>query len=258
MSRSRRGVLLAAAWLSLASASCGSGSSGRAEPSGLRDVTVFAASSLSGAFTEIGDAFMLEHPDSTVTFNFSGSSELVTQINEGAPADVFASADLSTMTDLTDGGNNGSAPVLFAKNRAQIIVAPGNPRGITAVADLAAEDLIVVVCSPEVPCGKYATAIFENAAVTVTPKSLEANVKAVATKVTLGEADAGIVYRTDVIAAGAKGQGVEIPAAINVVADYPIVVVEGASNAEGAQIFIDFVTSEPGQMILDGYGFLRP
>jgi molybdate transport system substrate-binding protein len=222
------------------------------------DVTVFAAASLTAAFTEIGDAFEVANPDANVTFNFAASSELVTQIGEGAPADVFASADVSNMTKLTDAGNNASEPVVFATNLAEIMVGPGNPKGITGVADLANPDLIVVVCAPEVPCGKYAAKVFENAGVTVTPKSLEENVKAVVTKVTLGEADAGIVYKTDVTAAGDKAAGVEIPADINVVAEYPIAVTKEATNAAGAQAFIDFVNSEQGQKILASYGFLVP
>ena len=222
------------------------------------DVTVFAAASLTAAFSEIGDAFRVVNPDATVTFNFAGSSELVTQIGEGAPADVFASADSSNMAKLTDAGNNASEPVVFATNLAEIVVEEGNPKGITSVADLANEDLVVVLCAPEVPCGKYAATIFENSGVTLTPKSLEENVKAVVTKVILGEADAGIVYATDVTAAGADAEGVEIPAEINVVAEYPIAVTKEAPNAEGGRAFIDFVTSEQGQKILASYGFLAP
>lgn len=221
-------------------------------------VTVFAAASLTAAFTEIGDAFMTENPDAEVVFNFAASSELVTQIGEGAPADVFASADRNNMTKLTDAGGNATEPTLFARNLLQIIVGPGNPTGITGVADLANEDLIVVTCAPEVPCGKYAAEIFADAGVTVTPKSLEENVKAVVSKVTLGEADAGIVYQTDVIAAGADAAGVQIPEDINVIAEYPVAIATDAPNAEGAQAFIDFVLSEQGLKILDSYGFLAP
>ena len=222
------------------------------------DVTVFAASSLTAAFTEIGEAFMTEYPDAAVTFNFGASSELVTQINEGAPADVFASADLSNMATLTDAGGNAGEPAVFAHNLAAIIVGAGNPKGITGVADLTNGDLIVVLCAPEVPCGTYAASVFENAGVTVTPKSLEENVTAVVTKGTLGEADAGIVYVTDVIAAGSAADGVDIPADINVVADYPIAVTKDAANPQGAQAFIDFVLSEQGQKILGSYGFTAP
>ena len=222
------------------------------------NIVVFAAASLTAVFTELGDAFMAENPEANVTFNFAASSGLVTQIGEGAPADVYASADLSNMTKLTDAGNNATEPVVFATNLLSIIVGPGNPKGITGVADLANDDLIVVICSPEVPCGKYAAQIFENAGVTVTAKSLEENVKAVVSKVTLGEADAGIVYETDVTAAGDKAAGVTIPPDINVLAQYPIAVTKEGGNPEGAQAFIDFVNSERGQAILASYGFLAP
>jgi molybdate transport system substrate-binding protein len=235
-------------------ASCGSEDT---EPAS-GDLTVFAAASLSAAFTEIGEAFMSEHPDVAVTFNFAASSELVTQIAEGAPADVFASADVSNMATLTDAGMNAAEPVVFATNLAKIIVGPGNPEGITGVEDLANEELIVVQCAPEVPCGRYAAQVFENARVTVTPKSLEENVKAVVTKVTLGEADAGIVYATDVMAAGADAEGVTIPVGVNVVAEYPIAATKNAPNAAGAQAFIDVVLSDQGQAILASYGFLEP
>jgi molybdate transport system substrate-binding protein len=222
-------------------------------------VTVFAAASLRDAFTEIGDAFMAANPDAEVTFNFAASSELVTQINAGgAPADVFASADQYNMTKLTDAGNNGSDPLVFATNLLEIIVEHGNPRGITGIADLADDDLVTVVCAPEVPCGKYAQAVFDAAGVAVTPDSLEENVSAVVTKVTAGEADAGIVYMTDATAAGDQAEGVEIPADINVLAEYPIASTLEASDAGGAQAFIDFLLGDTGQEILASYGFLPP
>jgi molybdate transport system substrate-binding protein len=243
-------------------AGCGSddtGSSDSGSDSGISgDITVFAAASLTAAFTDIGEAFAAEYPDADITFNFAASSELVTQIGEGAPADVFASADLSNMTKLTDAGDNGSEPVVFTTNLAEIIVAPGNPEGITGVADLANEDLVVVQCAPEVPCGAYAARIFENAGVTVTPKSLEENVKAVVTKVTLGEADAGIVYATDVTAAGDAAEGVAVPADVNVVAEYPIALTAEAPNPEGGEAFVEFVTGEQGREILESYGFIAP
>jgi len=218
-------------------------------------ITVFATASLTAAFTDIGEAFMLDNPDTSVNFNFAGSSELVTQINQGAPADVFASADPTNMTKLVDAGNTATKPVMFTTNLSEIIVGPGNPRGITGIADLANEQLIVVLCSPQVPCGNYAEQIIANAGVRVVPKSLEANVNAVATKVILGEADAGIVYRTDVIAAGSAADGVEIPAEINVVAQYLIARTNDARNPIGAEAFIDFVTGDIGQQILASHGF---
>lgn len=220
-------------------------------------VTIFAAASLTAAFTEIGDAFTVANPDTDVVFNFAASSELVTQIIEGAPADVYASADLNNMTKLTDAAANGTDPVVFTKNVAAIIVAPGNPLGITGVEDLANDDLVYVECAPEVPCGRYARQIVENAGVTVTPKSLEENVKAVVTKVTLGEADAGIVYATDVTAAGDDAEGIVVPDDVNVVAEYPIAVTADAPNPAGAQAFVDFVMGDQAQQILQSYGFIE-
>lgn len=219
---------------------------------------MFAAASLTDAFTELGDAFTAANPRIDVTFSFAASSELVTQIGEGAPADVFASADLSNMTKLTDAGGSASEPVVFTTNLAEIIVGPGNPKGITGVADLADDDLVVISCAPEVPCGRYAQQIFDNAGVTVAFRSLEENVRAVVSKVTLGEADAGIVYVTDVIAAGDAAEGVAIPADINVVAEYPIAITTEAPNPEAAQAFVDFVLSDDGQAILESYGFVSP
>lgn len=238
----------------LVAASCGSGDGGSDDSSG-GNVTVFAAASLTAAFTELGDAFTAANPDVEVTFNFAGSSDLVAQISDGAPVDVFASADLANMSKLTDAGLAAGEPATFATNTAEIVVEPGNPLDIAGVADLADSDLIVVLCAPEVPCGAYAEQVVANAGTTVTPSSYEENVKAVVTKVTLGEADAGIVYRTDVIAAGDAAQGVPIPDDINVVAEYPIALVADAPNAAGAQAFIDFVLSPAGQGIVAAYGF---
>jgi molybdate transport system substrate-binding protein len=250
-------VVLAVA-LGLVAAGCGSSGSEGTGSGTSGDITVFAAASLTAAFTDIGEAFMAQYPDADVTLNFAASSELVTQIREGAPADVFASADLDNMTKLTDDGDNGTEPVVFTTNLAAIVVAPGNPESITGVADLVNDDLVVVQCAPEVPCGAYAARVFENAGVTVTPKSWEENVNAVVTKVTLGEADAGIVYATDVMAAGDDAEGVEVPADINVVAEYPIAVTAEAPNAEGGEAFVEFVTGEQGQEILESYGFIAP
>ena len=262
MRSSRRVFLAALALVGLVSASCGSDDdvtpAGGSTAAVSGSVTVFAAASLTGAFTEIGTAFMAANPAAKVTFSFAGSSDLVAQIREGAPADMFASADTSNMNKLTEAGNNASPPEVFATNSAAIIVEQGNPKQITGVADLAKPGLIVVQCAPEVPCGKYAAKIFENAGVTVTPKSLEENVKAVVTKVSLGEADAGIVYATDITAAGDAAEGVAIPADINVQAQYPIAVTKEAKNAAGAQAFIDFVTGPEGQKILAAYGFGGP
>lgn len=234
----------------LIAASCGSDDSAAGT-----DVTVFAAASLTAAFTELGDAFMADHPEAEVRFNFAGSSELVAQIRDGAPADAFASADESNMEKLTEAEVGAADSVVFATNAAEIIVEAGNPTGIRSVADLVDDDLVVVQCALEVPCGAYAAEVFASAGVNVTPKSFEANVNAVVTKVTLGEADAGIVYRTDVSAAGDRAEGVVVPDEINVVAEYPIAVTAGASNPVGAARFVEFVLSEVGQDILASYGF---
>ena len=221
-------------------------------------VTVFAAASLTDAFTELADAFEQADPGVDVTLSFGASSDLVRQITEGAPADVFASADQRTMATLVDAGAAGDEPAVFATNALEIVVGPGNPKGVTGVADLAGGDLVVVTCAVEVPCGAYAQQLFENAGVTVTPASYEENVRAVLTKVRLGEADAGIVYRTDVAAAGDDADGVEIPADVNVVAEYPIVVTRDAADPAAARAFVDFVRSDAGQAVLASYGFASP
>jgi molybdate transport system substrate-binding protein len=220
------------------------------------EVVVFAASSLTEAFTEMGKAFKAENAHANVTYNFGGSGDLVTQIMQGAPADIFVSADDSNMTKLTDAGENVGEPVTIAKNTMEIIVEKGNPKAITGVADLAKSDLIVVLCADTVPCGNGAATILRTAAVTVAPKSLEDQVKGVVTKVSAGEADAGIVFVTDVKAAGDGADGVEIPADINVINNYPMVVTKQAPNPEAARAFIDFVAGDAGQAILAKYGFL--
>ena len=206
----------------------------------------------------MGEAFTAANPDAKATFSFDASSALVTQIIEGAPADLFASADVANMDKLTEAGLNGTEPVIFATNLLTIIVAPGNPKGITGVEDLANPDNKVVLCAEEVPCGRYAKQILDTAGVSVTPVSLEQNVRGVVTKVTAGEADAGIVYVTDVTAAGADAEGVEIPADINVVAEYPIASVKASTNADVNQAFIDFLLSDDGQAIMAEYGFGAP
>ena len=219
---------------------------------------MFAATSLTEAFTEVGDAFAAANEGSTVEFSFDASSGLVQQIIEGAPADVFASADTANMDKLTDEELNGSDPVVFATNLLTIIVPAGNPGGVTGVEDLANPDLKVVLCAEEVPCGNYANQILDSAGVEVTPVSLEENVRGVVTKVTSGEADAGIVYVTDVTAAGDAAEGVEIPEDINVLAEYPIATVAASENQEVGEAFIDFLTGDDGQAIMAEYGFGSP
>jgi molybdate transport system substrate-binding protein len=251
MRKSSRLLLVPVAVLGLVAAACGDDNSG----GGGDGITVFAATSLTEAFTEIGTAFEATDDGAPVEFSFDASSALVTQITEGAPADVFASADTANMDKLTDADLQGTDPVIFATNLLTIIVPKGNPAGITGVEDLAKPDLKVVLCAEEVPCGNYANQILDAAGVEVTPVSLEENVRGVVTKVTSGEADAGIVYVTDVAAAGDAAEGVEIPADINVVAEYPIATVGASGNQEVGEAFIDFVTGEQGQEILSQYGF---
>jgi molybdate transport system substrate-binding protein len=217
-------------------------------------ITVLAASSLTESFNEIGRRFQDSHPGVHVTFSFDASSTLVQQAVAGAPADVLVTADTDTMQKAVDAGAV-SAPTVFAHNRLSIIVAKGNPKGIHGLADLSRPGLVVVLCAVEVPCGKFAAQSLAKAGATVTPKSLEPNVKGVVSKVTLGEADAGIVYSTDVKAAGAQAEGVTIPPQQNVVADYPIATLKSTKNAALAAAFVAFVRSGEGTAVLTGAGF---
>lgn len=221
-------------------------------------VTVLAAASLTDAFTAIADAFESSHPGVEIRLGFGASSSLAAQIAEGAPADVFAAADFESLGRLRSAGAEGSPPEVFATTRPEIIVAPGNPEGIRHLADLASPELTVVACAPQVPCGRYADAVLDQADVDVTFRSLEENVRAVVSKVTMGEADAGIVYATDVIAAGERAEGVPLPTGIDVVVRYPIVPVASNSNPVAARAFIEFVRSATGQQILESFGFDAP
>ena len=249
-------VTLAAACSSSSTTSPSAGSAASGKVSGT--LVVFAATSLTDAFDRIGAQFEKAHPGVTVKFNYNGSSSLATQITQGAPADVFASAAPSNMKTVTDAGLASGTPQIFAANSGEIMVETGNPMKITSVKDLADPKVKVVVCAPAVPCGAVATAVFKNAGVTVKPVSEEQNVGGVVTKVTLGEADAGIVYVTDVKANEGKAAGVAIPAAQNDITEYPIVEVKGAPNATAAKAFIDYVLGPSGQQVLTSFGFLPP
>jgi molybdate transport system substrate-binding protein len=247
-------LVLAACSSSSTTSSPSSSSSGKVSGT----VTVFAATSLTDAFNQIGAAFEKANPGVTVKFNYQGSSSLATSINQGAPADVFASAAPSNMKTVTDAGNAVGTPKIFASNQGEIMVEKGNPDHITSVSQLANPAVKVVVCAPEVPCGAVATAIFKNADVTVKPVSEETNVGGVVTKVTLGEADAGIVYVTDVKANESKATGVAIPANENDTTEYPIVQVKDAPNAKAADAFISYVLGPDGQKVLASFGFMPP
>lgn len=220
-------------------------------------ITVFAAASLTAAFTTIGAGFEKSHPGTMVKFTFSGSSTLLSQIQEGAIGDVFASADQSNMQKLVDGGLVSGSPSTFAHNRLAIVVAARNPKRITSLSDLAHAGLIIVLCAPAVPCGRYAAQALQKAGVTVKSASQETDVKAALSKVALGEADAGIVYVTDVKAAGAGVQGVDIPPSLNVIADYPIAVLKDSQNLPLARAFISYLLGD-GQRTLTRYGFTSP
>ena len=209
---------------------------------------MFAAASLTEAFTAAGlDA----------TYNFAGSGTLVTQIQQGAPADVIATADTSSMQKLVD-ANLVDTPTVFARNALAILVAPGNPKDITTLADLTRADVSVVLADASVPAGRYAEQVLEQAGVTVNAKSLETDVKAAVARVASGDADAAIVYATDVRAAGPRAFGVDIPAADNVVAEYPIAIVKTTSNRTGAQTFIEAVVNGAGRAALEQAGFAVP
>jgi molybdate transport system substrate-binding protein len=238
-------------------AACGSTSaSGSASPGALGGtLSVFAAASLTDAFNAEGQAFQKAHGAVAFRFNFAGTPTLVTQIEQGAPADVFASADTTNMDRLKGDGFTAGSPSTFAHNQLEIVVGRGNPKSIQSLADLAKPGVVYITEGATVPAGKYSLQALQKAGVRVTPKSEETDVKSVISKIELGEADAGIVYATDVKAAGDRVAGVQIPDQYNVVATYPIAVVKGSRESDAANAFIAFVLSADGQAILASYGF---
>jgi len=221
-------------------------------------ITVFAGSSLTDAFKNAGDEITKSNPDARFTFNFGSSSTLATQIVNGAPADVFASADEANMQKIVDAKLTDGATAPFVSNRLQIAVAPGNPKRIAGLADLARPDVILVIAAPTVPAGKYALEALTKAGVTARPVSQEVDVRAVLNKVSLGEADAGIVYVTDVKSAAGRVTGVDIPEQHQVLARYPIAVVKDSKNARLAHGFVDYLLSPAGQSVLAEFGFSKP
>ncbi|MCX5046512.1 molybdate ABC transporter substrate-binding protein [Aldersonia sp. NBC_00410] len=222
------------------------------------DVTVFAAASLNKSFTEIGKQFETEYPGTTVKFNFAGSSDLATQIIQGAPADVFASANPANMTKVVDAGEVQGEPENFASNTLTIVTAPGNPKGITSFADLTKPGVSVVVCADQVPCGAATKTVEEKTGVTLTPVSEESQVTDVLGKVTSGQADAGLVYVTDAKGAGDKVTQVDFPEAAEAVNVYPIAVLSDSQNSEAAKEFLEAVTGPEGQKVLAEAGFAGP
>lgn len=222
------------------------------------DVTVFAAASLKESFEELGTQFEKEHPGTKVTFSFGGSDSLAASITGGAPADVFASASPKTMKIVTDAGNASGTPSTFVRNELEIATLPGNPDKVDSLEDLTNPDLKVVLCDKEVPCGTAAQKALDASKLKLTPVSYEQDVKAALTKVELKEADAAVVYKTDVHAAGDKVEGVEFPESADAVNDYPITLLKDAMNAEAAKAFIALVQSVEGQKVLTEAGFLKP
>lgn len=235
------------------SAGCGGGGAG-----GDRTLTVFAAASLTSTFQQLEQEFEAANPGTDVTLNFAGSSTLAQQIDQGAPADVFASADRTNMTKVTDAGNQQGEPVVFATNTLQIAVAPQNPKAVAALADLTRPDLRTVVCAPQVPCGSATEKVERAAGVDIRPVSEEQDVKAVLQKVTTGNADAGLVYRTDVAASDGQAHGVDFAQASGAVNEYPITVLRNARNPDLARTWVDFVTGDQGRRVLEEAGFGAP
>jgi len=219
---------------------------------------VFAAASLTESFTKIGKAFEAANPGATVTFNFAGSSALATQINQGAPADVFASAAPANMKAVTDAGNGEGSPTTFVKNQLVIAVPKGNPKGITGLADLTKPGVKVALCAVQIPCGAAAKKALDAAKIAITPVTLEQDVKGALSKLKLGEVDAALVYRTDARAAASDVDGVEFPESAGAINEYPIIVLKRAHNKAGAQAFIAYVQSDTGKSVLTAAGFQAP
>jgi molybdate transport system substrate-binding protein len=223
-----------------------------------KTVTVFAAASLKKSFTEIGERFKTDNPGTEVELSFAGSTDLVTQLTQGASADVFASADTRSMNKAAQAGLLAGDPVDFATNTLTIVVAPGNPEKITALQDLTRPGLAVVVCAPQVPCGAATQKVQQAAQVRLQPVSEESQVTDVLNKVETGQAAAGLVYVTDVLAAGGRVTGVPFPESAGAVNTYPIAVLKQAKSADLARKFVELVTGETGRKILGADGFAKP
>ena len=234
-----------------------SGSSSSSAPAG-GSLSVYAAASLKKSFTDLGQQFTAANPGWKVDFTFAGSSDLVTQLTQGAKADVFASADTKNMDKADKAGLLSGAPVNFASNTLVIVTPPGNPKKIASFADLAKPGLAVVVCAPQVPCGSATKTVETATKVTLNPVSEESQVTDVLTKVTTGQADAGLVYVTDAIGAKDKVTEVDFAESATAVNTYPIAVLKTAGNADEAKKFIDLVTGPAGQKTLSQAGFAKP
>jgi len=240
----------------------GVAASGTASPTGMAapvtgPIVVLAAASLTESFTTLGEQFEQQHPGTTVSFSFAGSSALAAQIEDGSPADVFASASSANMDQVVASGD-ATSPITFATNSMQIATSPDNPGRVDSLDDLADPSVKTAVCQPQVPCGVAAEKAFANAGITVSPVTLEPDVKAVLSKVRLDEVDAGMVYVTDVLAAGHEVAGVAIPADVNASTAYPIARLHGSTNPATAQAFVEYVLSPAGESVLTAAGFAQP
>ncbi|MFE4258536.1 molybdate ABC transporter substrate-binding protein [Streptomyces sp. NPDC056883] len=265
LNRRTAALALSAALLVPALAACGSSddkkdaaaspsASASAEPKAA-NLTVLAASSLTDVFKTAGAAYEKAHPGTKITFSFAGSQELAAQVKQGAPADALVTADTKTMTGLLAETND---PAIIAKNRLVIATGKDNPFKIAGLKDLADTKIKVVLAAPEVPVGRYSKQILDAQKIEVKPVSQEPNVRAVLSKVELGEADAGLVYKTDTLKSGDKVAVVEIPDAENAVASYPAASLKGSKNAEAAAAFVAWLTTPEAQKILQDAGFQKP
>ena len=258
----RRFALIAAGLATVAAAGCSSSTStppsgGSSPKPATGTITVFAAASLTETFTQLGKQFESAHPGDAVKFSFGPSSGLATQITSGAPADVFASAAPGNMQDVVSAGD-ASNPQNFAKNTMEVAVPPDNPAKVTSVNDLAKHSVKVALCQPQVPCGEVAAEVFKNVGITVKPVTLQPDVKSVLTQVETGNVDAGMVYVTDVMAAGSKVKGVAIAANDNASTLYPIATVSSSKEKSIANAFVAYVLSPAGQSVLTAAGFEKP
>jgi molybdate transport system substrate-binding protein len=259
----RRFAVIAAGLAAVVVAGCSSGgsssTSSASSPAAASTgtITVFAAASLTGTFTQLGKQFEAAHTGESVKFSFGPSSGLATQITSGAPADVFASAAPANMQQVVS-ASDASNPQTFAKNKMEVAVPPNNPAKVTSVSDLAKKSVKVALCQPQVPCGVVAAQVFKNAGITVKPVTLQTDVKSVLTQVELGNVDAGMVYVTDAMAAGTKVKGITIPANENASTLYPIATINSNKHKSEAQAFVAYVLSPAGQQVLAAAGFEKP
>ena len=267
MNPGRRGTRVAGlgALVSVLLAACGGGgqdtdvpATGASDGSVTGVVTVLAAASLTESFEALGDRLEADHPGLDVVFSFGPSSGLAEQVISGAPADVLATADARTMDQAVQADVVVGEPQVFARNSLVLIVPTGNPGGVTGLADLARDELRIAICEPQVPCGAAAEKLLAAGDVVARPDTYATDVKEALALVTLDEADAALVYRTDAVAAGNAVETVDVPEADEVVNDYPVVELADAPNADGARLVIEAITGEAGRATLGEAGFLLP